>query len=59
MSMKAMLDKLPENDFIRVHRSFIIPFHNITSVRNKTIFLADIEIPIGNTYEEDFFKHYS
>ncbi len=59
MSMKAILDKLPTNDFIRVHRSFIIPFRNITSVRNKTIFLADIEIPIGNTYEEEFFKHYS
>jgi DNA-binding LytR/AlgR family response regulator len=59
MSMKAMLDKLPTNDFMRVHRSFIIPFRNITSVRNKTILLSDIEVPIGNTYEEDFFKRYS
>ncbi|MBX3256993.1 MAG: response regulator transcription factor [Chitinophagaceae bacterium] len=59
ISMKAMLEKLPGNDFIRVHRSFIIPFHNITSVRNKTIFLTDIEIPIGNTYEEEFFKRYA
>jgi len=59
MSMKAILNKLPINDFVRVHRSFIIPFRNITSVRNKTIFLADIEIPIGNTYEENFFKQYS
>jgi len=59
LSLKAMLDKLPESDFIRVHRSYIIPFHNITSVRNKTIFLADIEIPIGNTYEEEFFERYS
>ena len=59
MSMKAMLEKLSVNDFIRVHRSFIIPFCNITSVRNKTIFLSNIEIPIGNTYEEVFFKRYS
>jgi DNA-binding LytR/AlgR family response regulator len=59
MSMKAMNEKLPNNDFIRVHRSFIIPFRNITSVRNKTIFLSDIEIPIGNTYAEEFFKQYS
>jgi DNA-binding LytR/AlgR family response regulator len=60
MSMKAMFDKLPENDFIRVHRSFIIPFHNITAVRNKTIYLKDTEIPIpiGTTYEEEFFKRY-
>lgn len=59
MSMKVMLEKLPNKDFIRVHRSFIVPFRNITSVRNKTIFLSNIEIPIGNTYEEDFFKRYS
>jgi len=58
MSMKAMLDKLPENEFIRVHRSFIVPFLNITSVRNKTILIGDIGIPIGNTYEEEFFKRY-
>jgi len=59
MSMKAMLEKLPENDFIRVHRSFIIPFNNITAVRNKTIFLTEIKVPIGNTYEKEFFKRYS
>ena len=59
MSMKTMLDKLPEKDFMRVNRSFIIPFNNITSVRKKTIYLNNIEIPIGNTYEEEFFKRYS
>lgn len=59
LSMKAMLDKLPNDDFIRVHRSFIIPFHNITSVRNKTIFLSDVEVPLGNTYEGEFFNRYS
>ncbi len=58
ISMKVMLDKLPANDFIRVHRSFIIPFHNITSVRNKVIYLSAIEIPLGNTYEQEFFKIY-
>lgn len=59
MSMKVMLEKLPVNDFIRVHRSFIIPFQNITSVRNKIILLGDIEIPLGNTFEDEFFKRYS
>jgi len=59
MSMKTMLDKLPVNDFVRVHRSFIVPFNNITNVRNRTIFLNEIQVPIGNTYEKEFFKRYS
>lgn len=58
MSMKAMLEKLPTGDFIRVHRSFIVPFRNITEVRNKIIYLNDIQIPIGSTYIELFFKKY-
>lgn len=58
MTMKAMLQKLPENDFIRVHRSFIVPFARIESVRNRVITLDKEEIPIGVTYEEEFLKRY-
>lgn len=56
MTMKAMLQKLPEQEFIRVHRSFIIPFSRIENVRNKMISLAGEEIPIGSSYEESFGK---
>ena len=56
MTMKTMLPKLPANEFIRVHRSFIVPFKLIESVRNKTIVLAGKSIPIGASYEKEFFK---
>lgn len=56
LTMKAMLDKLPQKDFIRVHRSFIVPFSRINNVRNKIITLGEKEIPIGSSYEEDFFR---
>ncbi len=57
MTMKLMVEKLPSQDFIRVHRSFIVPKNKIDSIRNKTILLAGNEIPIGNSYENglDFF----
>jgi DNA-binding LytR/AlgR family response regulator len=55
MTMKNILSKLPSNDFIRVHRSFIIPLSRIKSVRNKVIQLEqEKEIPIGVSYEEEF-----
>lgn len=55
MTMKAVLEKLPSN-FIRVHRSFIVPMDKIESVRNKTITLAGSQIPIGVSYLDDFDK---
>ena len=59
MTMKAMLQKLPSKEFIRVHRSFIVPMRKIESIRNKNIFVAGIEIPIGTSYQEDFFRHFA
>jgi DNA-binding LytR/AlgR family response regulator len=59
MPMKDMLEKLPSNDFVRVHRSFILPFSKIESVRGNTISIVDRQIPIGKTYVEEFFKRYS
>jgi DNA-binding LytR/AlgR family response regulator len=56
-TMKGILLKLSDKEFIRVHRSFIVPFHRILSVRNKNIMLAgEKEIPIGIRYEESFLK---
>jgi len=56
MTMKAMAEKLPAVDFMRVHRSFIVPIKRIVQVRNKVIYISDKEIPIGGNYEEAFFK---
>ncbi|HET8963365.1 MAG TPA: LytTR family DNA-binding domain-containing protein, partial [Chitinophagales bacterium] len=51
MTMKAMLGKLPPEEFIRVHRSFIVPLKRIEQVRNKIIYTAGREIPLGSSYE--------
>lgn len=59
MTMKSILEKLPPNDFIRVHRSYIVPFARIDSYRNKTIIIAGEEIPTGSSYEENFLKHFN
>src|ERR1044072_4440525 len=59
MSMKDMMEKLHATDFIRVHRSFILPFRKIESVRGTTIFIGDQEFPIGRTYAAAFFSRYS
>jgi DNA-binding LytR/AlgR family response regulator len=56
ITMKSIIEKLPVNEFVRVHRSYIVPFSRIESLRNKIIYMAGEEIPIGSSYEEDFLK---
>lgn len=59
MPMKEMVEKLNSTDFIRVHRSFILPFSKIEAVRGTTIFIGEKEFPIGRTYVDEFYSRYS
>ena len=59
MTMKDMMETLPSGDFIRVHRSYILPFSRIEAVRGTTILIGEMEFPIGRTYSNEFFSRYS
>jgi len=55
MTLKVILEKLPSPEFVRVHRSFIVPISKIDKVRNKIIYINDEEIPVSASYEAAFF----
>lgn len=59
MSMKNILEQLPENDFLRIHRSYIIPKDEIMSVQSKFVFTANKEFPIGETYKSIIIQHFT
>lgn len=56
MTMKYILEKLPSADFIRVHRSYIVPVKRIERINKKVISVGGNSIPIGNSYEEEVIK---
>jgi DNA-binding LytR/AlgR family response regulator len=56
ITMKNILELLPGDGFARVHRSFIVPLSRIKAVKNKSILLPETEIPVGNSYEEQFME---
>ena len=58
LSMKSILEKLPSPDFIRVHRSYIIPIKKVKSLYNKTIQIEDFVIPVGDTYKDIVNRHF-
>lgn len=56
MTMKAIEEKLPSSEFFRVHKSFIVSLDKIESIRNLKIKIGNAQIPISESYSEDFFK---
>lgn len=51
LSIKKILEKLPEEQFIRVHRTFIASRYQIKTIETNQIMLKNgINIPIGNAY---------
>lgn len=56
-SMKCMEERLPENEFIRVHRSFIVRKSYIDTIGSNTVVVGGKEIPIGNAYREQVKRY--
>lgn len=56
MTMKAIEEKLPSSEFFRVHKSFIVSLDKIESIRNLKIKIGTTQIPISESYSEEFFK---
>ncbi|HEX5150369.1 MAG TPA: LytTR family DNA-binding domain-containing protein [Parafilimonas sp.] len=52
MTMKAIEEQLPPAMFVRVQKSFIISKNYVTSVRKNSVFINDIEIPVGDNYKD-------
>lgn len=49
--IRAIEQELPDT-FLRVHKSFIISIDSITSVRKNSVFINEMEIPVGAVYRE-------
>lgn len=53
-NMKDIIEKLPQNDFIRVHRSYIVATRRIKVLEGNRIQLQNmVYIPIGETYRKE------
>lgn len=52
-NLKDILEKLPGNDFIRIHRSFIVPLNKIRVIEGNSIWIQGSKrLPVGETYRK-------
>lgn len=55
LSMKKIEEYLPDDTFMRVHRSFIVNLKQITTIeRNRIVFDDNIYIPVSDQYKAAF-----
>lgn len=55
-TLKNIQEELPKNDFIKIHKSFIVSIRHITKTSTISVFVNDKELPLGNTHKVAFFE---
>lgn len=54
MSLKAVEQALPADEFVRIHRSFVVAKARVTAYDRTSVTVAGTALPIGDTYRQRF-----
>lgn len=57
MSLKKITEKLPDSQFIRIHRSYIVSIKHLSQLSGRKVRLNNgIEVPVGESYISELNK---
>lgn len=56
MSLKKLEAELPNDRFIRIHKSYIIDSQKVKALEGNMVHIGDKKIPIGASYKEDVLE---
>ena len=56
-SIKSLEQKLPEDQFMRVHRSFIVNLNKIDTIERSRIIFGKTYIPVSDQYKDKFQEY--
>ncbi|MBB6499858.1 LytR/AlgR family response regulator transcription factor [Pedobacter cryoconitis] len=59
MNLKTFHQKIPQDVFLRVSKSYVVNKNYIESFDYHTIYIGGSEIPLGEVYKKEFFTIYS
>lgn len=54
LTMKGLVETLPGEKFLRIHKSFIIATDRITAISKNRVMIGDKWIPVGENYRDEF-----
>jgi len=58
-SLKNLEETLPDNKFIRIHKSYIVPIDKVIALEGNMLDIGVKKIPIGRSYREKVYKIFS
>lgn len=56
MNMTDLMNSLPSDNFIRIHRSFVIAIDKIDTIEKHAVVIQGKRIPIGESYRDELFE---
>ena len=56
MNMNDLMSTLAPDNFIRIHRSYVVAIDKIDTIEKQRIIIRGKKIPIGDSYRDDFFE---
>jgi DNA-binding LytR/AlgR family response regulator len=56
MHLKLLEDLLPEDRFVRIHRSYLVALQAITALQGNVVEIGKEELPVGATYKDELLK---
>ncbi|MCM1224317.1 MAG: LytTR family DNA-binding domain-containing protein [Lachnospiraceae bacterium] len=57
MSMRSVEQALPSDEFIRVHRSYIVNKKHISVIERNHIIIAEHAVPVSESYRQQFSEY--
>ncbi|HEX6891769.1 MAG TPA: LytTR family DNA-binding domain-containing protein [Chryseolinea sp.] len=58
-TITALEEMLPETEFMRIHRSFIVAVKKVDSYDHHSVFVSKTELPVGPLYKQEIMKRLS
>lgn len=54
MTMDEALTQLPQNRFVRIHKSYVVAIDRIDTITKHDVIIGEDELPIGASFRQDF-----
>ena len=55
-SLKNWVEKLPQDQFVQIHKSYIINSKRVEKISGNEVYIFDRRLPIGRTYKQALLK---